>query len=125
MKLKVSPHALSVCRVEAFAEADLQRTFYFMARTQHEFSIVCRTEEVPEHTTHREDGWRGFFIDGELDFSLVGILSRIAGVLAENGISIFAVSTYNTDHVLVREENLTRALKALTDAGYEVEETME
>ena len=68
----------------------------------------------------REDGWKGFYIEGGLDFSLVGILSKLSGILAENGIGIFAVSTYNTDYILVKQENFDRAMKLLADAGYTV-----
>ena len=68
----------------------------------------------------RDDGWRAFRIQGVLDFALIGILAKIASVLAENGISIFAVSTYNTDYVLVKEENYQKALDILARSGYEI-----
>ena len=58
---------------------------------------------------------------GVLDFSLIGILSKISGVLADNKIGIFAVSTYNTDYILVKKENFDRAMQVLAEAGYEVE----
>ena len=61
----------------------------------------------------------GFRIEGILDFSLTGILARISGILAEAGIGIFAVSTYNTDYILVKKENMRRAMEALAAAGYE------
>ena len=79
---------------------------------------MCKTEEVPENIVERDDGWKGFRIQGVLDFSLVGILSKLSGILADNGIGIFAVSTYNTDYILVKEENYSKALTALTNAGY-------
>ncbi len=72
-------------------------------------------------TAAREDGWRAFRIEGVLDFSLTGILSAISGILAENGIGIFAVSTYNTDYILVKAENLVKALDVLREAGYETD----
>ena len=122
MKLIPLPHALSVCKVADLDGFDLQSRFWFLARTADELSLVCRTEDAPEATLAREDGWRGFYIDGELDFSLVGILSRITAVLAESRIGVFAVSTYNTDYVLVKAENLDRALQALSAAGYEIAE---
>ena len=56
-----------------------------------------------------------------LDFSLIGILSKISGILADNKIGIFAVSTYNTDYILVKKENFDRAMQVLAEAGYEVE----
>lgn len=66
------------------------------------------------------DGWKAFRIQGVLDFSLIGILAKIATVLADNGISIFAVSTYNTDYVLIKKENYQKALDILQTTGYKI-----
>ena len=68
----------------------------------------------------REDGWRAFRIEGVLDFSLIGILAGISGILAENKIGIFVVSTYNTDYVLTKEESFERAMALLARHGYTV-----
>jgi len=94
--------------------------FYFIGKTDEELSLVCRTEDTPARTTARDDGWRGFRIQGVLDFSLIGILSKLSGILAENKIGIFAVSTYNTDYILVKEENFEKALDILAAEGYTV-----
>ena len=83
-------------------------------------SLVCRTEDVPANTLERDDGWRAFRIQGVLDFSLIGILARLSGILAEHEIGIFAVSTYNTDYILVKEENFEEALSVLSLEGYEI-----
>ncbi|MBE6997401.1 MAG: ACT domain-containing protein, partial [Ruminococcaceae bacterium] len=91
MKLKVLPWAMTVCKPADVSALDLSRPFYFIGRTDEELSLVCPTEDVPAATTAREDGWRGFRIEGTLDFSLVGILSKLSAVLAENGIGLFAV----------------------------------
>ena len=120
MKLKALPHALTVCRLADASELDLKKDFYFLARTDEELSLVCRTEDVPANTTDRDDGWRAFRIEGVLDFSLIGILSKISAILAENKIGIFAVSTYNTDYILVKEENFDRAIRALAENGYTI-----
>ena len=120
MKLKALPHALTVCRLADASELDLKKDFYFLARTDEELSLVCRTEDVPANTTDRDDGWRAFRIEGVLDFSLIGILSTISAVLAENKIGIFAVSTYNTDYILVKEEHFSRALQVLAENGYTI-----
>ena len=64
-----------------------------------------------------DDGWKMMRIQGVLDFSLIGILSKISAVLADNKIGIFAVSTFNTDYILVKEENYDKSLKVLGDAG--------
>ena len=121
MKLKALEHELTVCKLADVSGIDLSKPFYFIGRTDEELSLVCRTQDAPANTTAREDGWRGFRIEGELDFSLIGILSRITGVLADAGIGIFAVSTYNTDYVLTKTESFERAMDALRAAGYEVE----
>ena len=81
----------------------------------------ARLGDVPGNTTERDDGWRAFRIVGILDFSLIGILSKISAVLADNGVGIFAISTYNTDYILTKEENFDKALKVLAEAGYEIE----
>lgn len=96
------------------------KDFFFLARTDREISLVCRKEDVPEKTLEREDGWRGFRIRGVLDFSLIGILARISSLLAEAGISIFALSTYQTDYILVREGDFERALDLLSSQGYTI-----
>ena len=122
MKLKTMPYALTVCKLASVGQADLSAGFLFLGITDQEISLVCRTEHTPSGILAREDGWRGFRIEGILDFSLTGILSGISSILAENGIGIFAVSTYNTDYILVKEENLDRTLAVLEAAGYEIME---
>ena len=122
MELKKLPYRLSVCKISNVAAIDLQKEFYFIGRTDEELSLVCRTEDVPAHTIECDDGWRGFRIQGVLDFSLIGILSKLSAILAEHKIGIFAVSTYNTDYILVKEENYDRALSALAAQGYTVTE---
>jgi len=122
MQLRKLPHQLTVCKVESVADIDLAASFYFIGKTEDELSLVCDTSDVPTSTLEREDGWRGFVIEGVLDFSLIGILSKISGTLAEASIGIFAVSTYNTDYVLVKQENFAKATSALAAAGYEIVE---
>ncbi len=120
MEILSLPYALTVCKVRSAADIDLTKEFYFVGRTDEEISLVCLTEDAPAETLAREDGWRGFRIQGVLDFSLIGILSKISTILADSGIGIFAVSTYNTDYILVKGENFARAQSALKDAGYDV-----
>ena len=120
MELKKLEYDLSVCKLADVRDIDLGRDFFFVGRTDEEISLVCKTEDIPEKTVERDDGWRGFRIRGVLDFSLIGILSKLSGILAENNIGIFAVSTYNTDYILVKEENFDRAMDVLKDAGYTI-----
>ena len=121
MELKRLDHDLTVCKAADAADIDFSAAFYFVGKTDEELSLVCRTEDVPVNTIEREDGWWGFRIEGVLDFSLVGILSGLSGILAENRIGIFAVSTYNTDYILVKKENYEKALRVLSDAGYTIQ----
>ena len=120
MELKVIPHDLTVCKVEDISDIETSSDFYFIGKTDEELSLVCKTEDTPEKTVERDDGWRGFRIQGVLDFSLIGILSKISGILAEHRVGIFAVSTYNTDYILVKEENFEKALEALSAEGYTI-----
>lgn len=111
---------LTVCKVEDYSQIDINKPFCFTGSTDEELSLVCPTELVPGNTTDRDDGWRAFRIVGTLDFSLIGILARISKVLASNEIGIFAISTYNTDYILVKEDNYEKALNILENSGYEI-----
>lgn len=121
LKLHVIDKKLTVCKVADMSKIDTNSEFFFIGKTDEEISLVCTTENTPKETTERDDGWRGFRIVGTLDFSLIGILSKISGILADEKIGIFAVSTYNTDYILVKEVNFARALSALGEKGYEIE----
>ena len=120
MKLKKLDYALTVCKVASEYDIDLNKEFYFVGKTDEEYSLVCITENTPENTLEREDGWKGFRIQGTLDFSMIGVLSKLSGLLAQNKIGIFVVSTFNTDYILVKEENFDKALKILSLAGYDI-----
>ena len=120
MLLKKLPWDLTVCRVADLGGVPAGLPFFFLAGTDEEISLVCPTEYVPEETVAREDGWKGCRVEGVLDFSLVGILARLSGVLAESGISLFAVSTYNTDYILVKSRDFDRAMDALEAAGFDI-----
>ena len=122
MKLKAIEHDFTVCKVRDISQVDFNDEFCFLGKTDEEISLVCRSEKTPLNTVEREDGWKAYRIEGILDFSLVGILSRISAVMAENEIGIFALSTFNTDYVLVKKHNFERAVNALRGAGYEVSE---
>ena len=120
IELKKLEYDLTVCKTAGVEALDLRGSFYFIGKTDEEISLVCPTAEVPAQTLEREDGWKGFRIQGQLDFSLIGILSKLSGILADSGVGIFAVSTFNTDYILVKKENFRRAEQALTAAGYRV-----
>jgi len=87
--------------------------------TDDELSVVCAADPVPDDVQHAA-GWRAFKVRGPLDFGLVGILAGLSSTLAESGVSIFAISTYDTDYILVQGEQLEAAVEALDGAGYRV-----
>lgn len=121
MKLKKLPYDFTVCQVAGIEDIDLDNEFFFIAKTDEELSLVCKTADTPENTTAREDGWKGFRIQGVLDFSLIGVLSKISAILAKNEIGIFAVSSFNTDYILVKASHYDKAMDVLAGAGYTVE----
>lgn len=120
MELKTFDYELTVCQVSDESMIDLGKDFFFIGKTDEELSLVCKTEDTPAETTARDDGWKCFRIQGVLDFSLIGILSKISGILADHKIGIFAVSTYNTDYILVKSENFSKAVEVLGKEGYTI-----
>ena len=120
MEIKKIMFDFSVCKVKDYSQIKLDSQYCFIGKTNEEKSLVCITEDVPENVAERDDGWKAFRIQGVLDFSLIGILARISGILADHRIGIFAISTFNTDYILTKKENYERALDALKDAGYEI-----
>ena len=112
----------SVCKVADYSGIDTEKPYCFIGCTDEEKSLVCPINDVPDNATERDDGWRCFRICGKLDFSLIGILAHITKILASNQIGVFAISTFNTDYVLTKEDNFEKALAALKNAGYIIRE---
>jgi len=121
MKLYTLNNEFSICRINDLSKVSFDSEFVFFSKTDEEISLVCDTNSIPDNVIVADDGCKGFRIQGILDFSLVGILSKITAVLAENNIGIFAVSTYNTDYIFVKSENMDKAVDVLKCSGYEFE----
>jgi hypothetical protein len=94
--------------------------FWSATRSDSELSIVCREEDVPAEAS-AERGWCAFEVAGPLDFSLTGVVSSLVGPLANAGVPLFVLSTFETDYLLVRERDLHRSVEALTHAGHAVD----
>ena len=118
LNLTVLAQDFSICKVNEFSPKALQGDIWFAAQTDEELSLVCPIDHAPADAIERSDGWRAMRIDGVLDFSLVGILAGITAVLAGAQIGVFALSTYNTDYILVKANDLAGAIVALEGAGY-------
>ena len=116
MEIKKIDGDFSVCKVKDYTLTKLHAEYCFTGTTDEEKSLVCLTKDIPANTLEREDGWRAFRIQGVLDFSLIGILSKISALLAEQQIGIFVISTF----ILTKTESYDKALKVLEHAGYKI-----
>jgi hypothetical protein len=122
IKLSLLPGRYAVCKLKSQARLPdwaMKSAFCSVTRTADELSIVCAESDVPNGILS-ESGWRKLKLEGPFDFNLVGILLAVIQPLAEKGISIFAISTYDTDYVLVHEPQLTQAVVALVERGHQV-----
>ena len=120
LTLSLLPENYSICRLGPEAGIPpwaLAGDFYSITRTKGELSLVCSEEFVPVGV-QVEKGWRCLQVSGPLDFSLTGILASLTNSLAEAGVSVFAISTFETDYLLVKADNLKRAVLELEEAGH-------
>jgi hypothetical protein len=120
--LDLMPGSYAICRLDADAGVPPWATsvaFSSITRTTNELSIVCPSDDVPD-AVRAQRGYRGLAVRGPLDFSLVGIVASLGVALAAASISIFVVSTHDTDYLFVRDADLGRAVASLRDAGHAV-----
>jgi hypothetical protein len=125
--LDLMPGSFAICRLDAAAAVPpwaMRLGFSSITRTSNELSIVCGVDDVPD-AVRAQRGYRGLVVRGPLDFDLVGIVASLAGALSAAAISIFVVSTYDTDYLFVREADLDRAVAVLRAAGNSVTVTRE
>ena len=122
-KLSLLPETMAISRLPKGAPLPpwaLIGSFFSVTRTAEELSVVCPQINVPEGIT-RDEGWRVLKVEGPLDLSMAGILVRLITPLAKEGISVFAVSTYDTDYLLVKEHHLKKAVQILSEEGHEIQ----
>ncbi len=123
LEFRLLPRSLSICRLpaaEPLPDWGERRGFYSLTRTDHELSLVCPSAWVAPGWRH-SPGWRALELAGPLELEQVGILAQVAACLAGAGVSIFTLSTFDTDYILVREKSLEAALAALAARGYWVQ----
>lgn len=120
LTIKPITEEFAICQVEDYSQVNLENPFVFTGATDDEKSLVCPIALVPENALTVDKTWSVFRIEGVLDFSLIGILSKISSLLAENNIGIFAISTYNTDYILTKTADFQRALQVLKEAKYTI-----
>ncbi|SHK25281.1 hypothetical protein SAMN02745163_03495 [Clostridium cavendishii DSM 21758] len=122
LTMKLLEEKYGVCRLEKEAiipEWASRDEFFSITKTSDELSIVCLERDIPMDTVC-ERGWRILKIEGPLDFSLIGIMASISSILAQKGISIFAISTYDTDYILVKNTDVDNAVETLVSERYKV-----
>ena len=116
LTLSVMPISLAVVRLDTSSNSPSwsikEQNFFSITKTQDELSVVCSEDSVPQNVKV-EKGWRCLKVEGPLDFGLTGILSSLAQPLAEAGVSIFAISTFDTDYIMIKKENLQKAIAIL------------
>ena len=115
MKLSLLPHTFAVCRLgpdDSIPSWIDQTSFWTVSKTNEELSVVCRDHNIPS-TVQSEKNWKIIKVEGPLDFGQTGILASLANPLAEAKISIFAISTFDTDYLMVKAENIEKALELL------------
>lgn len=118
MTIKLLADEFAIVKTSDFSGVNWASDFLFLAKTDQENSIVCPKASIPGNCLEVSAGWRAMRFEGQLDFSLTGILATISTVLANASVSIFAISTYNTDYILIKSESLEKAVAALRQAGY-------
>ncbi|MCL2249688.1 MAG: ACT domain-containing protein [Oscillospiraceae bacterium] len=118
MELQIIDGDFSVCRLDSIEQVDFSRELLFFAKTPDELSLVCESAHVPVKAINVESDWKMLKVSGTLDFGLVGVVSKISGILAAAEISIFVVSTFNTDYILLKSDSFNKGLKVLSQGGY-------
>lgn len=119
MKIELLDKEFCVCKLNNIKDADVAAEFVFFAKTDSELSLVCLQENAPKNAAAIDSGWKALRIVGQLDFSLIGVLSKLSGILAEKQIPVFVVSTYDTDYILIKNCYIDKAIAALKERGYE------
>ncbi len=119
MVFKILEGIFSACKLASGADVHWDDEYVFVAKSDEEYSLICNSVSVPNKVLTRNDGWRGFRIEGMLDFAMVGVLAEISKIIASAGVEILAVSSFNTDYFFVKKENFEKTQKALQRKGYQ------
>ena len=118
MEIKKIKCDFTICRINDISNVDFTREFVFLSKTDDEISLVCESDYVPATAIASEADWKALKILGILDFGMVGVIAKISALLSEASISIFVVSTYNTDYIFVKTESIDKTLNVLAQNGY-------
>jgi len=120
MELKRLRQDFTVCKISDITQVDFSAEFLFLSKTDDELSLVCETPFMPPNVLAVENGWKALKIAGILDFNLVGIIAEISCLLADGGISLFVISTYNTDYILLKKAVIEEGIRILKEHGFSI-----
>ena len=122
LRIRLLQGTYAVCQIkdtENILNCFDEKDFFSITKTEDEISVVMLQDKISSDVKVEKD-WRILKVEGTLDFSLIGILAKISGILVKNSISIFVISTFNTDYILVKEEKIEKAMTVLSKEGYEI-----
>lgn len=122
MKLRLLPELFGILKLtppQPFPEWLTSADLFFIAQTEDEYSIMCPQGHIPSEITYDAD-WRCFRVDGDLAFDEIGVVARVSKPLADDGMSLFLVSTHDRDYVFVAQSDLSRAIDIYHAAGFEM-----
>lgn len=122
LRIRLLQGTYAVCQIkdtENILNCFDEKDFFSITKTEDEISVVMLQDKISSDVKVEKD-WRILKVEDTLDFSLIGILAKISGILAKNSISIFVISTFNTDYILVKEEKVEKAILVLSKEGYEI-----
>ena len=121
LRISILPERLAVSRLAADAAVPewMRGTFTSVTRTKDELSVICDDDAVPEDV-RSERGWRALRVEGPIPFEVTGVAAALIAPLAEARISVFLMATYDTDHLLLKEEVFARAVEILRSRGHEI-----
>lgn len=123
LNLIILNETYAICRFKAdsdFPDWISDSEFYSLTKTKDELSLVCQQNDSLSQAIEINKDWRIIKVSGPLDFSLTGIIAEISGILAENKIPVFTISTYQTDYFLVKGQDINKAIDSLKYSGYDI-----
>jgi hypothetical protein len=120
MKIRCIDGEFSILKLNDLDDVSLEVPFSFVSRTDEELSVVCPSGLAPKKVIVRDDGWILYGIAGKMDFSLIGVIAKISEILRDAEISVFVISTFDTDYFLIKKGRKESAESALREAGYDI-----
>ena len=121
MIIKAIDGLFNISKVSSLDNIDVKEQYIFISKTDEEISIVHKNNYIINNVIEKEIDYKLFKIDEKLDFSLIGIISKISTILKNSSISIFVISTFNTDYFLVKDKNYNKTIEILKENGYTIE----